>query len=67
MFLILKKLKYPEVIAAFEITFLLKSSAKIFPASVRLFGLLSNVISDIDFTNSSCLVRIADFSSSTNE
>jgi len=45
-----------------------KSSAKMFPATVvRVIELLSKVISDIDFTNSSCFVRITEVSSSDNE
>jgi len=54
--------------ASKERIFLDKSSAKILPATVvRVIGLLSNVISDIDFTNTSCLVQIIEVSSSDNE
>jgi len=53
--------------ASIERVFLDKSSAKIVPAIfVRVIG-QSNVISDIDFTNSLCLVRITEDSSSDSE
>lgn len=53
--------------AAIEITFLDKSSAKIFPAIVRIVGLLSKVTSDIDVTNFSCFVRIIEDSFSDSK
>jgi len=54
--------------ASIETIFLDKSSANIFPATVvRVIGLLSKVMSDIDCTNSSCLVRITEVTSSDNE
>jgi len=53
--------------ATIERIFLDKSSAKIVPATVvRVVG-QSNIISVIDFTNSLCLVRITEDSSSDNE
>jgi len=53
--------------ASIERIFLDKSSAKIVPATVvRVVG-QSNIISVIDFTNSLCLVRITEDSSSDNE
>lgn len=53
--------------ASIERIFLDKSSAKIVPAMVvRVIG-QSNVISNIDFTNSLCLVRITEDLSSDNE
>jgi len=53
--------------AVIERIFLDKSSVKIFPTTgVRVIG-QSNVISNIDFTNSSCHVQITEDSSSDNE
>jgi hypothetical protein len=54
--------------ASIERIFLNKSSANIFPATVvRVIGLLSKVTSNIDFTNSSSLVRNTEDSSSDNK